>query len=176
MSIHTCPRCELRFERESEVLEHLVTDHGLDPDAVRPHPVPTPADAAGRRRMVVVGNHSLLSDAVRSRLGHLLAGAAADPVELKVIVPVQRDDELEVGFWRGRTLAERVVAPGVDVEVDAGTADPVVLVEKAIRGAHVDRVVVSTLPTGISRWLEADVPGRLRHLLGIPVEVVTAEG
>ena len=42
--VHTCPRCELRFEREIELTDHLVVDHGFDPDALRPHPVPPPDD------------------------------------------------------------------------------------------------------------------------------------
>lgn len=174
--IHTCPRCELRFERDSEVREHLVVDHRLDPDAVRPHPVPGPAAAPvgqARRRVVVVGNHTLLSDALRDRLR---AVAREGPTEVHVVVPVQHDEELEVGFWRGRALAERVVAPEVELVVDVGVADPVALVERSMHGARIDKVLLSTLPTGLSRWLQSDVAGRLQHTLGVPVEVVTAEG
>ena len=29
-SVHTCPRCELRFEREVELREHLRVDHGVE--------------------------------------------------------------------------------------------------------------------------------------------------
>ena len=32
MSVHQCPRCELRFEHDSELKSHLVTDHGVDPE------------------------------------------------------------------------------------------------------------------------------------------------
>ena len=34
MDIHHCPRCELRFANDSEVRDHLVTDHHLDPEVV----------------------------------------------------------------------------------------------------------------------------------------------
>lgn len=174
MAIHTCPRCELRFELETEVREHLVLDHRLSPDALRARPVPSAAGGGGeRRRVVVVGNHTLLSDALRDRLS---AVASEGPTEVHVVVPVQHDDDLDIGFWRGRALAERVVAPDVDLSVDVGVADPVALVEKAMHGARVDHVLLSTLPPGLSRWMESDVAGRLRHVLGVPVEVVTAEG
>jgi hypothetical protein len=131
MSIHTCPRCELRFERENELRDHLVADHRLDPDAMRAHPVPT-REPGMRQRVVVVGNHTLLSDRLRAR------------------------------------LVEVTAAGGVDVHV--------VVPGKSLHHARVDRVLVSTLPEGISKWLSADLPGRLRHLCHAPVEVVTAEG
>lgn len=173
MPVHTCPRCELRFELEPEVREHLVNDHRFDPDAIRPHPVPAPK--AGRRLVVVVGNHTLLSDALRDRLAQLAAEA---PTDVHVVVPVQHDGDLDIGFWRGRALAERVVGPDNDLTVDVGVSDPVTLVERAVHGAHVDRVLVSTLPPGLSRWLASGIEGRLRSVLGpgIPVEVVSAEG
>ena len=172
MAIHTCPRCELRFERENEVADHLVVDHRLDPDAVRAHPVPTAAPDE-RRRVVVVGNHTLLADSLRDRL---TAVATESPTQVHVVVPVHRDDELAIGYWRGRALAERMQAAGATVTVDAGVADPVALVERSVHGADVDLVLLSTLPAGLSKWLEADVAGRLRHVLDVPVEVVTAEG
>jgi hypothetical protein len=169
--IHTCPRCELRFEREAEVADHLVTDHRFNVDDLRPHPVPT--RRTGRRLLVVVGNHTLLADSLRDRLRAITAGG---DVDVHVVVPIRSDDDLDVGFWRGRALAERIVEPGVEVTVDVGVDDPVPLVQKAVHGAHIDQIVVSTLPEGVSRWLHADVAGHLRRALKVPVEVVSAEG
>lgn len=151
--------------------DHLVNDHRFDPDALRPHPVPEPRP--GRQLVVVLGNHTLHSDALRRRLGEL---AAAGDVDLHVVVPVPAADDLDIGLWRGRALAEQLVAPGVDCTVDAGVGDPVAVLEHAVAGLHVDRIVVSVLPTGMSRWLDADLPGRLRRVLDVTVEVVTAEG
>jgi len=172
MAIHTCPRCELRFERENELADHLVADHEFDPEAVRPRPVPV-REATGRQCVIVVGNQTLLSDRLRQRLEEVAKSGAAD---IHVVVPVGHDEDLDLALWRGRALAERIVAPGIELTVDAGVGDPVDLVGKSLHHAHVDRVLVSTLPTGISRWLVADLPGRLRHATHAPVEVVTAEG
>jgi hypothetical protein len=172
MALHTCPRCELRFELEAEVRDHLIADHHLDPDAVRPHF--TKAPPADRRLVVVVGNHTLLSERVRKRLATLTADG---PTDVHVVVPVDDRDEISLGEWRGRALAERIGGPEVRVSVDVDAEDPVALVERSVHGAHVDRVVVSTLPDPLSGWVEADVAGRLRHTLGsVPVEVVIAEG
>jgi hypothetical protein len=169
--IHTCPRCELRFEREAEVADHLVNDHRFNVDDIRPHPVKE--RKSGRRLVVVIGNHTLLSDALRDRLQAVTAGG---DVDLHVVVPIRAEDDLDLGFWRGRALAERIAEPGVDLTVDVGVEEPVALVQKAVHGAHIDQVIVSTLPEGLSRWLHADVAGHLRHALNVPVEVVAAEG
>lgn len=32
MRVHHCPRCELRFRDEAEAKDHLVNDHGVDPE------------------------------------------------------------------------------------------------------------------------------------------------
>ena len=47
MSVHQCPRCELRFVGKSEVIAHLVQDHGVEPESVElyrlvPHPEVAP--------------------------------------------------------------------------------------------------------------------------------------
>lgn len=37
MSIHQCPKCELRFSLMPEVRTHLVDDHGVDPEMLEFH-------------------------------------------------------------------------------------------------------------------------------------------
>jgi hypothetical protein len=34
---HQCPRCELRFRGEADVKDHLVRDHGVDPEQLEHH-------------------------------------------------------------------------------------------------------------------------------------------
>jgi hypothetical protein len=38
MRVHQCPKCELRYRDEHEVKQHLVDDHGVDPEDLEQHP------------------------------------------------------------------------------------------------------------------------------------------
>ena len=64
-------------------------------------------------------------------------------------------------------------AAGSRVEGLVGDTDPFVAVQGALQRTPYDEIVVSTLPTHVSRWLRMDLPARVRRL-GVPVTVVTA--
>lgn len=32
MPVHQCPKCELRYRGDNEVKQHLVDDHGVEPE------------------------------------------------------------------------------------------------------------------------------------------------
>ena len=67
------------------------------------------------------------------------------------------------------------VTMGLEATGEVGHRDPVEAARDAIRRHPVDEIILSTLPTGISRWLGQDVPGRLKSAVAVPVVVVTAE-
>jgi hypothetical protein len=56
-----------------------------------------------------------------------------------------------------------------------GDPDPIVAAMDVWDPMQFDEVVVSTLPTGVSRWLGLDLPRRLEKLTGVPVHHVVAE-
>jgi hypothetical protein len=64
---------------------------------------------------------------------------------------------------------------GADAAGEVGCADPVAAAQDAIRSVAVDEILLSTLPSGVSRWLGQDVPARLRRAVSVPVTVVTAQ-
>jgi hypothetical protein len=70
---------------------------------------------------------------------------------------------------------DRLRATGATVTGEIGHRDPVEATEDALRGRHVDEVILSTLPPGISRWLGQDVPTRLKGSILVPVTVITAQ-
>lgn len=35
MAVRQCPKCELRFSDEHQVKQHLIADHGVDPEELR---------------------------------------------------------------------------------------------------------------------------------------------
>jgi hypothetical protein len=56
-----------------------------------------------------------------------------------------------------------------------GDPDPVVAAMEAWDPMSFDEIVVSTLPTGVSRWLGLDLPRRLQKLTGVTVHHVVAQ-
>src|SRR5215208_239927 len=65
-------------------------------------------------------------------------------------------------------------AAGAHVEGIVGDTDPFVAVREALEREPFDEVIVSTLPTHVSRWLRIDLPARIKRL-GLPVTVVSAD-
>jgi hypothetical protein len=61
------------------------------------------------------------------------------------------------------------------VEGRTGDPDPVVAAMDVWDPMEFDEIVVSTLPTGMSRWLGLDLPHRLEKLTGVDVRHVVAE-
>jgi hypothetical protein len=60
------------------------------------------------------------------------------------------------------------------VEGLTGTSgDPFVAIKSVVEGGNYDRIIVSTLPRRVSKWLRRDLPKRIESL-GLPVEVITA--
>jgi hypothetical protein len=63
-------------------------------------------------------------------------------------------------------------AAGTHVDGIVGAPDPVVAVHDAINLRGFDEVIVSTLPTTLSRWLKLDLPSKISGS-GLPVTTVT---
>ena len=63
---------------------------------------------------------------------------------------------------------------GAKASGEVGVRDPVAAAQDALRDRVVDEVILSTLPSGPSRWLRMDAPNRLRSAVDVPVTVVTA--
>jgi GABA permease len=56
-----------------------------------------------------------------------------------------------------------------------GDPDPVVAAMEVWDPMEFDEIVVSTLPTGVSRWLGLDLPRRLEKLTSVPVRHVVSQ-
>ena len=70
---------------------------------------------------------------------------------------------------------DRMREAGLDnVEGKVGDPDPVVAVMDVWDPMKFDEVIVSTLPTGSSRWLGLDLPHRLEKLTSVPVRHVVS--
>ncbi len=65
-------------------------------------------------------------------------------------------------------------ARGITATGEVGDADPFKAVADAMTGHLYDEIVVSTLPSAVSRWLRMDLPARIRRRFGLPVIHVRA--
>jgi hypothetical protein len=110
---------------------------------------------------VTAGSDELL-DALRKR-------AEEGSCRFTVLVPahgVGAQERLEAALEGMRSAGLEHVTGQV------GDQDPVVAVMEAWDPMKFDEILVSTLPTGSSRWLEANLPRRLEKLTSVPVRHV----
>jgi hypothetical protein len=71
---------------------------------------------------------------------------------------------------------ERMREGGLEnVEGRVGNPDPIVAVMDVWDPMKFDEIIVSTLPTGSSRWLGLDLPHRLEKLTSVPVTHVISK-
>ena len=131
-------------------------------------------------RVLVVAHRTAatpgLADAVRRR-------AAEGPAIFTLLVPrtahglhrlmdPEDSEESEAREILDRALPILGAAAGRPVEGMVGDPAPLTAIQDAINREHYDEIVISTLPTHVSRWLRLDLPSKARGL-GLPVTVVT---
>jgi hypothetical protein len=120
---------------------------------------------------LVIANRTADSDAL---LEALEGRARSGPVKFTLLVPCGpsgRDGA------RGRLDAAvaRMRAAGLEVEGSlARDSEPLAAAHQAWDPSRYDEIVVCTLPTGASKWLQVDLPHRLAKLTDAPVTHVVA--
>ena len=128
-------------------------------------------------RYLVVANQTLGGDEL---LGRLREVAGEGPCDIHVLVPASadptgsfHDEASDLGLARSR-LEEAMARFGdLDATVTGEVGDhrPVDAVGDVLRrGERFDRIIVSTLPAGISRWVRLDTVSRIERAVAVPVE------
>ncbi|HEX9482716.1 MAG TPA: hypothetical protein VF927_11500 [Solirubrobacteraceae bacterium] len=132
------------------------------------------------QRVLVVAHKTAatqpLLDAVRER-------AARGPAKFTLLVPNPAHglhkavdpedlDTNEAQSVLDRALPKLSEAAGSQVEGMVGDADPSAAIQDAINLRGFDEVIISTLPSKVSRWLRLDLPSKVTGL-GLPVSTVT---
>jgi GABA permease len=103
-----------------------------------------------------------------------LGGAfPVDPSILPTAAEI-RDEGVAVARANLDTELARLHELGAVADGAVGDPNPMTAIEKAIGEQQFDEIILSTLPTGISRWLALDLPHRIRRKFDIPLTVVTA--
>ena len=136
-----------------------------------------------KTRVLVVANRTAatpaLIEAVRERAERspcrftLLVPRSAHGLHRVVDAEDQSADEAEATIEMAVPLLEE--AAGGSVEAIIGDPEPLAAVEDAMNSHGFDEVIVSTLPSRVSRWLHLDLPRKVAGL-GVPVTTVTARG
>ena len=93
----------------------------------------------------------------------LTARAAQDPCSFTLIVPapVAGSAGREAAAARLDTALARLRAAGLDADGIVGDHDVIAAVHDAWDPGRYDEIVVCTLPTGTSKWLQVDLPHRI---------------
>ena len=76
---------------------------------------------------------------------------------------------LELGLTAIRGL-------GATVDGTVGDPDPVKAIQEVLSRQQFDEIILSTLPSGVSRWLGQDLPRKVERRFHLPVTVVTVGG
>ena len=99
------------------------------------------------------------------------------PTEVTLLVPafatVFDPEALETRHTLELAIPLLEEATDTNVNGIVGDPDAFTAVRDAIEQMAYDEVIISTLPSRISRWLKRDLPRRVERL-GVPVTVVTA--
>ena len=134
-------------------------------------------------RVLVVANKTAatpaLIAAVRERAQQgpasftLLVPSSAHGLHQLVDPEDQGQSEAEATIELALPLLEE--AAGGPVESMIGVPFPLDAIQDAVNLRGFDEIIISTLPTRVSRWLKLDLPHKAAGL-GVPVTTVTAQG
>ena len=135
-----------------------------------------------KARVLVVANRTAESEELRSALR---IRAQEGPSTFTLLVPatphgVAWAADMHSGAPEAEEHLERAVAglraEGLEVEGKLGDPDPMAAVQDEVNFESYDDVIVSTLPTHLSKWLKLDLPHRVERATGLPVRhVVSSE-
>jgi hypothetical protein len=136
---------------------------------------------SSQARVLVVANRTAatppLLDAVRERAARgnaaftLLVPNTAHGLHRVMDPEDQSQTEAEETLELALPLLEQ--AAGGPVEGIIGDPEPLAAIQDAINVHGFDEIIISTLPTRVSRWLKLDLPSKAAGL-GLPVTTVTA--
>jgi nucleotide-binding universal stress UspA family protein len=128
---------------------------------------------------LIVANQTLPGEDLAAEVRRRIGAGERQFYVLVPLTPIQRGatwDEAETisaAEDRLNAFLASIRAEGVRAEGELGDRDPIQAVRDVIRSRKVDEIILSTLPAGISRWLQMDVPSRLQRSVDIPMTVVT---
>lgn len=130
---------------------------------------------------LVVANQTLPGEPLTALVRERIAEGECTFHVVVPLTPVQHG-----ATWEERESAEAargrlaqflgvVRAQGCTADGEIGDRDPIQAVRDVLRTRAVDEIILATLPPGVSRWLQMDVPSRLSRAVDVPVTVISEE-
>jgi len=113
-------------------------------------------------------------------LERLVARHGESPIAVTMLAPAVWEVQdphggVESACRRLRAARRYLQAGGIEVACITGDPDPLIAFEAEWRHGGYDEVIVSTLPSHVSKWLRVDLPRRIKNAApGVPVTHVTA--
>jgi hypothetical protein len=129
-------------------------------------------------RYLIVAHQTACSPELLERVKSL---AAADPAaEFTLLVPATPTGHLLHNWEEGeaRQLARRRAGEAMATLAEAGVGShsPLEAVSDELQARPgYDRIVLSTFPPGVSRWLKGNLPAILERRFRLPVDHVTSQ-
>ena len=103
-----------------------------------------------------------------------LPGGPVPPGSAHVAVEEQDRRATQIAESRLHQALHQLRAEGVQAQGELGDPDPLTAIGDALHDEQFDEIIISTLPSGISRWLGMDLPKRAQRKFNLPVTTVTA--
>jgi hypothetical protein len=127
-------------------------------------------------RVLVLANRTVDSPQLREAL---VARRERGPISVCLLVPAAWEVQdphggVESARRRINAALTNMRDDGLDVQCKLGDPDPVSALREAWDPDRYDEVLVSTLPSRVSRWLQMDLPRRAAKITGVPVTHVEA--
>lgn len=157
-------------------------------------------DAAGNvvsvKRFLIIANQTLVSAGLEQ---HARSRVAQGPAEFHVLVPQAPAASAGIGMSgvidprvhstiasdygvvradaEGRLESFRAALAGLGAEVtgEISIGDPVLATRRVMERSSFDEIIVSTLPSGLSRWLKMDLPARIERSFDLPVTTLVQQ-
>jgi hypothetical protein len=143
---------------------------------------------------LIVANQTIGGTELTAAVAERIAGGS---VEFNLLVPmpptpasaiaaglaaVESAASILVDLPDPKVLAEERLAAGLawleglgaSATGEIGPTDAVAAVTVIVERGGIDEIIVSTLPSRLSRWLKQDLPTRLGKAVDVPITVVTA--
>jgi hypothetical protein len=127
-------------------------------------------------RVLVLANRTADSPQLREAL---LERREEGPIEVTLLVPAAWEAQdphggMETGRRRVRAALAQLRDTGLEVHCRVGDPDPITALRDAWDPDRFDEIIVSTLPSRVSKWLQIDLPRRAGRITGVPVTHVEA--